>query len=296
MESIEVQAAGAVVWRKNDDDLVEILLVHRPRYGDWSLPKGKVEGRESLIACAYREVLEETGLEVRFGQHLGNITYQVSEGLKSVDYWSAKYIEVRGERDRAEIDEIAWVKFESLSQYSLSATDVEIIARFQVIDLDAKTLIMLRHAEAIPRSEWFGEDTDRPLATQGEFQAKRLIANLVPFMIEEIHTSSAVRCYETITPFARALNANYIFTDALSEDDFNKDPERSKKYFQKLLVNDHPTLICSHNPVLPNLLEKVAIKSGAEISVTKLKPSDSWIVHHVDKEVVAVDFMPAPTI
>ena len=69
-ETSVIQAAGAVLWRYSKTNKIEIALVHRPRYDDWSLPKGKVEEKESHIACAFREVLEETGYTPVFGQRL----------------------------------------------------------------------------------------------------------------------------------------------------------------------------------------------------------------------------------
>jgi 8-oxo-dGTP pyrophosphatase MutT (NUDIX family) len=71
-----IQAAGAVLWRYSKTKKIEIALVHRPRYDDWSLPKGKVEDKESHIACAYREVSEETGFKAIFGPEIGKATYK----------------------------------------------------------------------------------------------------------------------------------------------------------------------------------------------------------------------------
>ena len=296
MEKIDISAAGGVVWRRNEDDQIEIALVHRPKYQDWSLPKGKVEGKESLIACAVREIMEETGFEVRFGPFLGRTAYQTSEGNKQVSYWSARFLGLTGTRNIEEIDEITWVNLREIEKFNLRNTDQEIIARFSEIEIDTEPLVMLRHAQAIPRSEWYGEDSDRPLATHGEQQSKRLIPNLVPYGVEEIHTSSAVRCYETITPFARALNSHYFFSEELSEDSHKRYPDKTHKYFQKLLSNNHPTLLCSHNPILPSLLEELAVKSGVEITDPKLEPADAWIVHHIGKEIFAVDFLSAPLV
>ena len=296
MESIDISAAGGVVWRRDEDDEIEIALVHRPKYQDWSLPKGKVEGKESLIACAAREIMEETGFEVRFGPFLGQTSYQTSEGNKQVSYWSARFLGLMGTRNIEEIDEITWVSFTEIEKFNLRDTDQEIIARFREVEIDTEPLVMLRHAQAIPRSEWYGEDSDRPLATHGEQQSKRLIPNLVPYGVEEIHTSSAVRCYETITPFARALNSHYFFSEDLSEDSYKRHPDKTHKYLQKLLTNNHPTLLCSHNPILPRLLEELAVKSGVEVSDPKLEPADAWIVHHIGKEIFAVDFLSAPQV
>jgi len=160
--------------------------------------------------------------------------------------------------------------------------DKELVKRFLSMDPDSKTLILLRHAKAIERVEWAGEDTDRPLSSIGERQAKRLISNLAPYGIEEIHSSSAVRCYESITPIARAQNIDFFFTDSLSEDVYKKDKERAAKYVNKLLVNDYSALVCSHNPVLPAILSNFVEKFGIEVTEVKLEPGDAWVVHHID--------------
>ncbi|MFZ9143390.1 MAG: NUDIX hydrolase, partial [Candidatus Nanopelagicaceae bacterium] len=104
-----ILAAGALIWRRNESDQIEIAFVHRVKYDDWSIPKGKLEGDESLIACAYREVMEETGFSVRFGQSLGSISYQVGQRSKSVSYWAAKYLASPGSPNPIEVDEVRWV-------------------------------------------------------------------------------------------------------------------------------------------------------------------------------------------
>lgn len=294
-ESKTILAAGAVVWRRNSEDQVEIALVHRIQYDDWSIPKGKVEGSESLIACAYREVLEETGFSVRFGAGLGTVSYQVGDAIKSVTYWSAKFLGEEGSPNPQEVDEVRWFPTEYVLDALTRDTDREIIKRFLEIDLDSKPLILLRHAKAIERSDWAGEDTDRPLSSVGERQAKRLLSIMKPYAIEEMHSSSAVRCYETITPIARAFNIDFFFTDSLSEDVYYKDQERPIKYAHRLLVNDYPVLMCSHNPILPAIISSFVDKYGVEVQETKLQPGDAWVVHHIDREVISVEFLPGPS-
>lgn len=289
-------AAGAVVWRRSQDDEIELALIHRSRHQDWSFPKGKLENNESLISCAYREVQEETGCNVRFGPCLGEISYQVDQQEKKVTYWSAKLLSVDGTPSPDEVDEVRWVKVHEAKLLITRETDLEVLRRFGELDLDTKPLILLRHAKAIERTEWAGEDTDRPLSSVGERQSKRLLSVFQPFGVEEIHSSSAVRCYETITPIARSLNIDFFFTDSLSEDVHHKDKNRPVKYIERLLVNNYPILICSHNPVLPNVVSGFVEKFGVEINQTKLEPGDSWIVHHIDREVVAIDFVPGPNI
>ena len=289
-------AAGAVVWRRSQDDEIELALIHRSRHQDWSFPKGKLENNESLISCAYREVQEETGCNVRFGPCLGEISYLVNQQEKKVTFWSAKLLSVEGTPRPDEVDEVRWVKVHEAKLLITRETDLEVLRRFEELDLDTKPLILLRHAKAIERTEWAGEDTDRPLSSVGERQAKRLLSTLQPFGVEEIHSSSAVRCYETITPMARSLNIDFFFTDSLSEDVHRKDKTRPVKYIERLLVNNYPILICSHNPVLPNVVSGFVEKFGVEIDETKLEPGDSWVIHHIEREVVAIEFLPGPKV
>lgn len=289
-----IVAAGAVIWRRNADDAVEIALIHRVKYNDWSLPKGKLEENESLISCAYREVLEETGLTVRFGPRIGEVSYQVGNQPKSVTYWSAKLISEGGIPDPLEVDEVRWMLIDQALEFLTRILDKEIVRKFTEIDLDTKPLVLLRHAQAIDRQDWAGEDTDRPLSSIGERQAKRMLSVMQPYAIEEMHSSSAVRCYETITPMARSLGADFFFTDSLSEDVYRKDRERPIKYIHRLLVNNYPVLVCSHNPILPEAISSFVDKFGVEVSETKLEPGDAWVAHHIDREVVSVEFLPGP--
>jgi 8-oxo-dGTP diphosphatase len=289
-----IRAAGAVVWRRNDEDQIEILLVHRPRYGDWSLPKGKAEASETQIACAFREVMEETGSEVRFGQFLAQVTYENDGETKLVDYWAAKHLVQISQPNVKEIDLLEWARLDDLERFQLRQSDHEVIMNFAQRDPDSSVLILLRHAQALSRSSWSSDDGDRPLSQEGVLQSRRLISNLTPFEIREIHTSSAVRCYDTINPLARALGIEYFFSDDISEYCFSLDHEKTYKYFEKLLQNDYSTVVCSHNPILPKVLSRFFKRSGFDLDIAELQPSDSWVIHHIDREVVAVDYLPGP--
>ncbi len=106
-----VRAAGGVVWRRPDGGPVLILLVHRPRYDDWSLPKGKCDEGESDASCALRETREETGLACRLGPELPSTRYHDNKGRpKTVRYWAMEPVAGDGEfTPNAEIDEIRWL-------------------------------------------------------------------------------------------------------------------------------------------------------------------------------------------
>ena len=144
-------AAGAVIWRRNKKN-VEIALVHRPRYDDWSLPKGKQDPGEAMVSCAYREVIEETNLKVGFGPYIGDTEYFVADGLKKVHYWSARLAEDSPEfHPNEEVDLLEWHSIESALDKATRDSDREIIQKFVTIPFDSYPLIMLRHAKPQPR-------------------------------------------------------------------------------------------------------------------------------------------------
>jgi 8-oxo-dGTP diphosphatase len=103
----EVRAAGGLVWRRSGD-VVEIVVVHRPRYDDWSLPKGKLDPGEGFEEAALREVEEETGLRCELGRYLGDTTYEVKGRDKVVRYWAMRAGDGEFSPDD-EVDELRWV-------------------------------------------------------------------------------------------------------------------------------------------------------------------------------------------
>lgn len=114
MSRVEVWAAGGLVWRPAPagPDGVEVLVVRRPKYGDWSLPKGKLDPGETWERAAVREVREETGYEVEVGDYLGEVTYRdhhrAPSVRKVVRYWGMRATR-GGFTPHAEVDEIRWL-------------------------------------------------------------------------------------------------------------------------------------------------------------------------------------------
>ncbi len=167
-----IQAAGAIVWRKSKDK-TEVAVIHRPKYDDWSFPKGKVEINESLIACAHREVLEETNIQTEFGAFLGDVEYLTQDGKKRVSFWAAKAISQSDFSPNSEVDQLKWVEVKKVKELLTLETDKKILAQFLKLDFDSKPFILLRHAKAITRDEWQGDDDDRPLDSLGQHHLQR---------------------------------------------------------------------------------------------------------------------------
>ena len=292
-----VIAAGGVVWRKNSEDQTEVLLVHRPRYDDWSLPKGKVEDGEALIACAYRELMEETGLNIKLGPFIGSVEYFVADGLKHVAYWSASIL---GENEHfhpnEEVDDVLWLTLDAALIKATRESDKNILKRFVDVPYESSALIMLRHAKALDRSEWLSEDDDRPLQNIGQLQAKRMLSLYQAFGLQEIHTSDAVRCLDTVTAMAQALDIIPIIKEDLSEYTFKKNKDKAIDYAKDLIKKNKQVVLCSHNPVLPRMMEKLTKKIDFDYPDNKLQPGEAWILHHNKKEVLQIDRMDAPAV
>ena len=289
-----ISAAGAVVWRKHKDNFTEVAIIHRPKYDDWSFPKGKLEIGESLISCAHREVLEETNLQTEFGPHLGQVEYFTPDGLKKVTYWSAKVIAEKPFRTNSEVDQLKWIPITKVIEVLTNETDKEIFDKFVKVKFNSKPFILLRHAKAITRDEWQGEDDDRPLSSSGQNQAMRLLSTYQVFNIDQIHSSDAVRCYDTVKSMAKGLDIKLEVSSKLSENTYKKDKEKAFDYVRELIKEDKSILICSHNPILPKMLNKLTKKSEIEADEDKLSPADGWVIHRSGKEIIQIDRLDAP--
>jgi 8-oxo-dGTP diphosphatase len=294
--SESIIAAGAVVWRKSKEKYTEVVIIHRPKYNDWTFPKGKVEIGESNIAAAHREVAEETNLDTEFGVYLGEIDYFTPAGLKKVKYWSAKALTEKVFHPNNEVDELKWVPITKVINELTNDTDKEIFDRFVKVNFNTKPFILLRHAKAVSRDQWQGDDQDRPLDILGENQSHRLLSTYQVFNIKQIHTSDAVRCFSTVERMAKGLSIKLEVTGKLSEDTYRKDKEKAIEYAKDLIKGDENTLICSHNPILPKMLNKLTKKSDVEADEQKLLPAQAWVIHRKGKEIVQVDRIDAPTI
>jgi 8-oxo-dGTP diphosphatase len=287
-----IRAAGAVLWRETSERVIELAIIHRPRYDDWSLPKGKMEPGETAVQCAFREVLEETGIRTRFSRHLGAVEYLESGTKKRVQYWAA---EARGAINsftpNEEVDQLAWLPIELALEKVTHESDKEIITNFSSQPAASDTLIILRHTKAIERGDWDNSDSLRTLSEFGLDQAQSLIGKLAPFAIDEIYTSNYTRCVQTVTPLAETRNLDAVLVPNLNEEIFEHDPERSVAFANALKQDEKNILICSHNPVIPTMVRGILNTKLKNRELIKLEPGDAWIVHRIKGEIVGLDYL-----
>jgi len=287
-----IRAAGALLWRENSQLEIEIALIHRPRYGDWSLPKGKVDDGETTLQCAYREVFEETGVKAQFTRELGSVEYQESGESKRVKYWAAKApLSSQQFIVNEEVDEIRWLTPVDATTLASHDSDKSIIENFISQEPRTDTLIILRHTKALERGDWDDLDSKRTLDEKGLQQAANLITHLAPFAIDEIYSSDYLRCVQTVTPLADVRNLRITEIPNLNEENFEIDPERSISFANAVKQDEKNILLCSHNPVIPTMLRGILNTKLKNKDLIKLEPGDAWIVHRVRGEIVALDFL-----
>lgn len=295
-EPATILAAGAVLWRHVEGDAIEVALVRRPRYDDWTLPKGKLEVGENLLACAAREIREETGAIAHFGPMIGEISYDVEGDRKTVTYWSARAIEIQ--KATAPVEEIAQVQWLSPSAARSRMTyehDREVLNAFLEIGTGTVPIVLLRHAKAVKRSDWDGDDDDdRPLDSRGEIQAHQLSSILEAFGLLEIHASDANRCQQTASVLADNWGSSLITESALSEYAYKRDPASALTRIRELLQLERPLVICSHRPVLPHLAHALLADTLLDTPTSGLEPAGAWVIHARGGVVIAIDYLPAP--
>ncbi|MFB8387218.1 NUDIX domain-containing protein [Microbacterium sp. NPDC055910] len=292
MTPTAVYAAGGVVWRLVDGKL-KVLLVARTRYRDFSLPKGKVDPGEMLAETAAREIFEETGIRVVLGVPVGVSSYRLpNKRRKIVHYWAAEAtdaaIRTSAFVPNKEIAGLEWISPAKALKRLSYPVDVEIVENFiRLVEegvLRTFPLIVLRHAKALSRDEWDGEDTDRPLSPRGKKQAKALVGPLRAFGPRRIVSSPAVRCVSTVAPLAKALDRDVRTSDLLSQDAWEKGDSDARTIVGQRVRSRKPAVLCSHGPVLPEILSEMALATGTLRgsylgSASALDPGAFSVVH-----------------
>lgn len=285
---VVVVAAGALCWRVSNGRL-EVLLIHRPRYDDWSWPKGKIDPGETTPECAVREVEEEVGLEIRLGIPLPPIQYEVASGMKYVHYWAAQVERADVQPDGREVDDYLWCPpreaFDLLSNPSDSEPLEALVDAFDSGTLRTWPLIIVRHAKAKPRSSWTRAEGERPLAATGRRQAQAVSRLLEAWKPQRVISSPWLRCVQTVSPYLKNADAKLKLVDAITEHNAERKPGKAKAAVEKLFDKRRPVVFCSHRPVLPMMLDALRTRMPSDLAARLpvedpyLAPGEAIICH-----------------
>jgi len=271
MATKDVLAAGAVVFRPGK----RVLLVHRPRYDDWSFPKGKLDPGEHVTAAAVREVAEETGLHVRLGVPLSAQRYPVTGGrTKQVSYWLGRVVgddDVSGYRPNDEIDVVEWVPYDEAMDRLTYDYDRATLKEARPQRRKTHAVVVLRHGEARSRKGWRQDDRVRPLVQLGYSQAQRLVPVLAAYDVTRVVSSGSLRCLDTVTPYVATTGWQLEIADGVSEE--GASAAAVVEVVDNLVAGDESAVLCTHRPVLPSVLDALGVDD------TKLEPGSMLVVH-----------------
>lgn len=284
-----VRAAGAVLWRAAGGGGIEIALVHRPKYNDWSLPKGKLEPGEHAAVAAVREVQEETGFACVLGRDLGIQSYAVGDRLKVVRYWAA---EARGGEfaPNREVDRIVWLPPDEAEALISYRRDAVLARELTAAPWATAPVIVLRHCGAVARGRYEGDDADRPLTAAGREHAEILGGVLAAYGPTVVLGSPSLRCLESVDPYCRRAGVAVESVPALSEEGASRDPETAAELVRTLVAEGTPAVVCTHRPVLPAVLGAVGANAHPGRARDELLlPGEFVALHTAERVVVAAD-------
>jgi 8-oxo-(d)GTP phosphatase len=321
-----ILAAGGVVWRPGQAG-PEIALVHRPRYDDWSHPKGKRQPGEHLLVTAIREIREETGLGVVLGGPLATSEYPVAAGTKRVSFWAARCSDPAGFVPNDEVDALAWLPPAVARERLSYQRDVVLAEEFASGPAQTVPLIVLRHAEAGSKPEPESDDAAvadlaRPLDMGGVADARLLADLLACYGRCQVVSSAAERCLATVRPYAQTTGmqvqgepaftvlhgsmspAELLAAAAGGEMAWARDwrpasgrpaapsgIEQAGVLAAELARSGEPTLICAHRENLPAIIESAFTALGASPPPPDepLAKSEFWVLHSAAGRLVAAE-------
>jgi 8-oxo-dGTP diphosphatase len=292
-------AAGAAIWRPVTDTTsdAQVLLVHRPKYDDWSLPKGKCEPGEHILLTAVREVWEETCIRPVLGPRLPTVEYISWGRPKRVSYWSS----FGGQHEPApgnEIDAVAWRPLAQAREQLAGTNDDPVISALRPVE--TVPLILARHASAGRKENWPGEDAARPLDAQGIADAQQLASLMACFApVARVISSPALRCTETVRPYvegfggiveAEACLAPYGRTHFFKSRTAQGDTLR--RLLSALVADRRPAVLCLHRENLPVVLAEACAVLGAPAAVPadpSLTKGGFWVAHFALGELAGLE-------
>jgi 8-oxo-dGTP diphosphatase len=292
-EGKAVFAAGAVLWRPGDDGCAEVAVIHRPRYDDWSLPKGKVDPGETEPVTAVREVAEETGYAAHLGRRLAAVSYPVDQNIKKVRYWTARAI--GGEfSPNDEVDELKWLPVTEAVKAVRYAHDRKVLRRFKKLPADTKTVLIVRHGTAGSKSRYKGDDRKRPLDKHGRAQAESLVGQLLSFGADVLYAADRTRCHQTIEPLAEELDVTIGSEPLLTEEAYADNRKAARNRFLDIAASPGTPVICTQGKVIPDLISWWCERDGVRPDKSRNRKGSTWVLSLFDGRLIAADHIGSP--
>lgn len=294
-EDMVVHAAGAVLWRSHGRPVaqnLEVAVIHRPRYDDWSLPKGKVDPGESEPVTAVREIFEETGRHAQLGRRLGVVDYPIQQGVKKVRYWAARSLDGDSQFvPNHEVDQLVWLPVPEAMKILGYPQDRKILRRFVKYPADTRTVLIVRHGTAGRKARYSGDDTGRPLDKKGRAQAAALTGQLLAFGATDVYAADRVRCHQTVEPLAAELGVEIGNEPMLTEEAYAHNAKQARHRVIKIAEAGGTPVICTQGKVIPDLIGWWCARDGVHPDKSRNRKGSTWVLSLSGERVVAADHM-----
>ena len=289
-----VLAAGAVLWQPDPDSGdPRVAVVHRPRYDDWSLPKGKLDPGETEPVAAVREIFEETGQRAHLGRRLGTVGYPIPDGIKIVHYWVAR----SGGGDFVsgdEVDQLVWLPIREASKRLTYRADRKMVTRFAKMPADTQSVLIVRHGSAGRKARYTGDDRNRPLDAKGRAQAESLVPQLLAFGASGVYAADRVRCAQTVEPVAREMEVAISLEPALTEEAYAADPKAARRRVLEIAALGGTPVICTQGRVIPYLIDWWCSRDDVRPDRSRNRKGSTWILSLAAGRLIAADHLASP--
>ncbi len=284
-----IWAAGCVVARTRENGKPEYLIVHRPRYDDWSLPKGKLDKGEPFLEGALREVKEETGFAGKNPRPVGSVGYLTKAGNPKVVRWWLTEVKKGKFKPNSEVDKIKWVTLKKGLKKLTYRNDREVLDRANDMFLatSAGMIYLVRHAWAGKRKDGHVDDWQRPLDKRGRKQRKTIRDLLMAHPITRIGSSNYTRCVESVDPFAKRLGVPVELEPALVE---GSHPHRLVGLIADL--QGESAVLCSHGDVIGDMVGHLFAERVPMDGPMEWKKGSIWELRTVEGRVVSGRYVP----
>ncbi len=282
-----IHSAGGVVWRPAADG-VEIAVVHRDRYDDWSLPKGKLDAGEHALVAAVREVREETGVAAVPQVRLPSIRYLTGEPdtEKTVDFWSMQAFDATSFTANDEISELRWIGVTEAAGLLTYVHDRGVVTSFAGLPTITGVAVLVRHAHAGSRKRWDGPDEKRPLDDEGRLEAAALGPLLALFKPIRVYAAPLDRCIDTVAPIGLPVRVDTVFAEATEA------PAKAVADRIRALVGEHQRIvIASQGGVIPAAIEELHAHNVSATATLATPKGSAWVLSFAGTDVVAADHL-----
>ncbi len=289
-----VRAAGGVVMRLGPEGL-EVVLVHRPAYDDWSFPKGKLEPGEDEATAALREVEEETALVCRLEDDLGAVTYVDGRGRpKIVRYWRMAAPEGAEPAASHEVDDARWIRLDEAGRRLTYRHDRALLGRVtgERETGDPVPVYVIRHVNAGSRPDWDEPDELRPISRKGRKQAMKLADSFRDVPFARLLSSPYIRCTQSLHPIAERLGIGIDLEPELGEGH----DAATAEALALAAAADGPAVLCTHGDVYMDLIGNLLARGVPNVGdgQVSFKKGSAWRLDVTDGRIASLAYVPPP--